>query len=339
MLGTLRLILAMAVAASHANWRLGGLNPGVMAVIGFYLISGYVMAGLIRRHYSHSAAAPAFYLDRAVRLLPQYLLYSLLTLAWHLCSQANTHFLSRSPGAGDLLNNFLIVPLNYYMYNGSDQYTLIPPAWSLGAEIQFYLIAPFLLLWPKRILATGLISLGVYLAALSGVINSDWFGYRLLPGVLLFFLLGALLQHHHHHHQYRQARAMIALVAVLCALALGLLDLRGTLHQPYNFETLLGLLLGITLLGALARRSRTRLDDLAGDISYGVFLNHFLIMGMLYPQGVQPAQLPGFLALSLVLAWITQRSIEKPLLALRSKFRKKETNLAVSQTDKLKKTI
>ena len=335
MLGTLRLILAMAVAASHANWRVGGLNPGVMAVIGFYLISGYVMAGLIRRHYSQRVAAPAFYLDRAVRLLPQYLLYSLLTLAWHLYSQTNTHFLSRPPSAGDLLNNFLIVPLNYYMFNGSDQYTLIPPAWSLGAEIQFYLIAPFMLLWPRRMLAIGFVSLGVYLAALGGVINSDWFGYRLLPGVLLFFFLGALLQHQHHHRQHRQARAMIALVVALCLLALGWLHLNGTLRQPYNFETLLGLLLGLTLLGVLAKRSRTRWDDVAGDISYGVFLNHFLILGMAYPQGVQTAELPGFLALSGALAWITQRIIEHPLLALRSKFRQKETSLIRGQTAKL----
>ena len=78
------------------------------------------------------------------------------------------------------------------MFNGSDQYTLIPPAWSLGAEVQFYLLAPFLLIWPKRLLLAGLLSLGVYLTALSGFINSDWYGYRLLPGVLMFFLLSLI---------------------------------------------------------------------------------------------------------------------------------------------------
>ena len=322
MLGILRLILAMAVAASHANLRMGGLNPGVVAVIGFYLISGYVMAGLIRRNYSQPAAAPAFYLDRAIRLLPQYLFYGILTLVWQLYSQANTYFLSRIPGPGDLLNNVLIVPLNYYMYNSSDQYTLIPPAWSLGAEIQFYLIAPFLLVWPKRILAAGLLSLGVYLAALAGLINSDWFGYRLIPGVLLFFLLGALLQHlQQPQPQPGRARAMTALVAALATLALGLLYLNGTLRQPYNFETLLGLILGLGLLHTLANRPRTRWDDLAGDISYGVFLNHFFIMWTVYPQGVSASQLPGFIALSVVLSWITQRLVEQPLLKLRRRFR------------------
>ena len=75
MLGTLRLVLALMVVLSHAGVRVAGLNPGVIAVIGFYLISGYVMAGLIRRHYRQPAQAGAFYLDRAVRLLPQYFFY------------------------------------------------------------------------------------------------------------------------------------------------------------------------------------------------------------------------------------------------------------------------
>ncbi|QJC55212.1 O-acetyltransferase OatA [Polaromonas vacuolata] len=322
MLGTLRLLLALAVAASHTNLRMFGLNPGVMAVVGFYLISGYVMAGLIRRHYSQGAQAPAFYLDRAIRLLPQYLFYAGLTLAWYGFTQANTQFLSHAPSAGDLVNNLLIIPLNYYMYNGSDGYTLIPPAWSLGAEVQFYLLAPWLLVWPKRLLAFGLLSLSVYLAALAGIINSDWFGYRLLPGVLLFFLLGAWLQGLHQQGQQRQAQAMTLGVAALATLAIGLLFINGNLRQPYNFETLLGLIFGLLLLQALATRPRTRWDGLAGDISYGVFLNHFLIIWTFYPQGVSSSQLPGFLALSMALSCLSQRLVEQSLLKLRHRFRK-----------------
>lgn len=47
MLGVFRLALAL----SHVNVRIGGLNPGVIAVVCFYLISGYVMTGLLRSHY------------------------------------------------------------------------------------------------------------------------------------------------------------------------------------------------------------------------------------------------------------------------------------------------
>lgn len=321
MLGTLRLILAIAVALSHANLRIAGLNPGVIAVVGFYLISGYVMAGLLRRHYADPAHALAFYQDRAWRLLPQYFFYAGLTLLWMLFTQAQTVFLSRSPTLPDLLNNLLVLPLNYYMFNASDQFTLIPPAWSLGAEMQFYLLAPFVLLWPWRLRSVGLIGLGVYLAALAGLINSDWFGYRLLPGVLLFFLLGAWLQHLHQQRQYRAALGGVAAVLTLALLALGLLHQSGLLRQPYNFETLLGLMLGSASLHILATRPRSHWDDQAGDISYGVFLNHFFILWTLYPQGLAPAQMPGFVALCVVLSWVTQRFIERPLLKRRQALR------------------
>src|SRR4051812_4441983 len=73
MLGTLRLVLALLVALSHANVKIGGLNPGVMSVVCFYLISGYVMTGLLRDHYSNVRRIPYFYLDRALRIFPQYL--------------------------------------------------------------------------------------------------------------------------------------------------------------------------------------------------------------------------------------------------------------------------
>lgn len=321
MLGTLRLVLALMVVLSHAGVRVVGLNPGVIAVIGFYLISGYVMAGLIRRHYRQPAQAGAFYLDRAVRLLPQYFFYIGLTLAWYFFSRTETLFLSHPPTAGDLFNNLLIVPLNFYMFNGSDHFTLIPPAWSLGAEVQFYLIAPFILIWPKRVLAAALLSLSIYLAALGGLINSDWFGYRLLPGTLLFFLLGAYLQQLHQRQQSRRAAAITTLVALLAISTMGALLSYGTLRLPYNFETLIGLLFGITLLCILATRARTRWDSLAGDISYGVFLNHFLILWTVFPRGVNAAQLPVLLALSIALAWLTQRYMEKPLLRLRHRFR------------------
>lgn len=318
MLGTLRLVLALLVALSHAGVRVAGLTPGVLAVVGFYLISGYVMAGLIRRHYHHRGQVPAFYLDRVIRLAPQYFFYVGLTLAWYFFSQpVGNPYLSHSPSTLDILNNLLIVPLNFYMYTGSDEFTLIPPAWSLGAEVQFYLMAPFILIWPRRMLAAGLVSLGFYLAALGSLIHSDWFGFRLLPGTLLFFLLGAYLQQLHHRQQKTRAAALATAVALLAAVAIVVLQRLGLLPHTFHVETLLGLMLGVVLLCALAPLARTRWDNLAGDISYGVFLNHFLIMWTVFPGGVSTAQLPALLALSITLAWLTQRYMEQPLLKLR----------------------
>ena len=328
MLGTLRLILALAVALSHADFRIAGLNPGVIAVTGFYLVSGYVMTGLLQRHYPDARHAGGFYLDRGLRLMPQYLFYLLLALVWFLAdlspapAASQAYFLSRMPDAVDLLNNLAVIPLNYFMWNGADRYTLIPPAWSLGAEMQFYLLAPFVLLWPRRLLGLGLLGFGVYLLAVFGQVNSDWFGYRLLPGVLTFFLLGALLRHLHQHTRHRAALALVAAVVLGSLLIGALARAHGSLNQPYNQETLLGLILIFPLLHGLARRPRRGWDEHAGDLSYGLFLNHFLILWVVFPAGVSVAQLPLFLLLGLLLAFVSQRYVERPVLALRKKLRR-----------------
>lgn len=328
MLGTLRLLLALAVAASHVDYRIAGLNPGVSAVVGFYLISGYVMTGLLHRHYPRIGDAGAFYLDRAVRLMPQYLFYALLTLLWfHLVprlpdNSSLAYFLHAGASSIEYLNNLLVIPLNYYMWNGSDRFTLIPPAWSLGAEIQFYLLAPLVLCLRSRILWALPFVLLVVGLALLGHLQSDWFAYRLLPGVLTYFFLGALLQHLHRTGRHSQAWGLTALTLLLSAAAAWSAHRQGSLQYPYNREVLLGLALSLPLLQLLAQRRRRAWDERAGDISYGVFLNHFLLYWVLYPQGVGPAQLPGFLALCILLAWASQRWIERPCLAWRQRLRR-----------------
>lgn len=320
-MGTLRLLLAWAVLLSHAGVRVNYLNPGVVAVIGFYLISGYVMAGLIHRHYDEPARIHRFYLDRVLRLFPQYLAYAAATLAWFALTGTHTEFLKRAPDALDIANNLLVVPLNFYMYTGADAFTLIPPAWSLGAELQFYLVAPLMLLWPRVGIAFAAVSLGFQVAALHGVLNTDWYGYRLLAGVLWVFAVGMLLFHLHHK---RPAWARyLAWSAPLLALAVFLYLRRMGLHTaPYHQEVLIGWGVGIPLLHWAGRFKGGRLDHLAGDVSYGMFLNHFLLLWILFPApGRTPLQLALLSVCSFALSWATQRWLEKPVLAWRRRLR------------------
>lgn len=321
MLGTLRLVLALMVALSHAGVRWQGLNPGVIAVVGFYAISGYVMTALLRRHYGRLAELPRFYADRALRLAPAYYavaLLAVLVLAWR---GPIPPFLERDPGWTDWLNNLLVVPLNYFMWNGSDRFALIPPAWSLGAEIQFYLVFPLLLLAGLRGAALAA-SLGIYVMAFAGLIQTEWFGYRLLPGVLFMFLLGSWLADLHAGAAPRRA----GWLAWGVALAAGLLALAGraagSLPLPYNPETLLGLALALPLLHLLAPRPRRAWDEQAGDLSYGLFLCHFPVFWA-WPGAEQgAAALAARLFAALALAFFIHRAVENPVLALRRRLRK-----------------
>ena len=322
-MGMLRLVLALAVLFSHAGVRVNFLNPGVTAVIGFYLISGYVMAGLIHRHYEDPARVHWFYLDRVLRLYPQYLAYAGVTLAWFYATAPRTEFLQHAPAWQDLVNNAVVIPLNFFMYNGSDAFTLIPPGWSLGAELQFYLLAPLMLLWPRVGVMLAVASLAVQAAAWHGLLNADWYGYRLLPGVLWVFGLGMLM---FHAQRCRPAlAAALAWSAPLLAFAVFLYLRRLGLHTaPYHQEVLIGWGLGVPLLHWAGRFRGGRIDRLAGDVSYGVFLNHFLLIWLLFPASERtPLQLAALALCSLMLSWATQRWLERPVLALRRRLRTK----------------
>ena len=307
-MGTLRLVLALLVLLSHADWRVWGLNPGVVAVIGFYLISGFVMAGLLQRHYVGLPRAGWFYVDRLARLMPQYLVVAGITLVWHLATATPTAFLTHAPTALDLFNNLTVVPLNYYMVNGSDAYTLVPPAWSLGAEIQFYLLAPLLAWRPRLALVLGVASLGVHALAWHDQLHTDWFGYRLLPGVLWVFVLGMGL---FHLQQRPRVQAMAALAAPLLAAAVwAYLQHRGLLLKPFHQEVLIGWGLGVPLLVAVSRSAggvQTPSEPTAS------FLQR------------TPGQLLLLAACSVALSTLLQRAVERPVIRWRRALRESPT--------------
>lgn len=328
-MGTLRFALAIAVLLSHTGQSLLGLNPGVMSVVVFYVISGYVMSGLIGRHYASATRTHYFYLDRISRIYPQYAIYAAGAALWLFTLGHPTHFLILQPQPIDWLNNLLIVPLNYYMYNGSDRFTLVPPAWSLGAELFFYALAPWL--WRNWTLACGLAlgSLAVQALAWHGILHSDWWGYRLLPGVLWVFVLGMALQRLQ-TAQPQRARQLVTLVPVLAACAWAYLSVTGLLIKPYQREVLIGIALGMPLLQWLSqspgqRHKPTpwqRTDQQLGDLSYGIFLNHFLLIWMLdLTEPQHPGQWAKLIVASIALSTLTQRYIERPVLLWRRKWR------------------
>ncbi|MDY0313038.1 MAG: hypothetical protein RBR20_13065, partial [Desulfobacterales bacterium] len=102
MFGTYRLILAVLVALSHIGITIGHLNPGVIAVVGFYLISGYVMTGLLRTHYDRIDKVGHFYLDRFLRLFPHYAVVAALTFVWFVWTGTRTDYLKITPGIVDV---------------------------------------------------------------------------------------------------------------------------------------------------------------------------------------------------------------------------------------------
>ncbi len=318
-MGALRFLLAFSVLISHLGIRINGLTPGVIAVIVFYLIAGHVVARLWRTWRHQPDGCGRFYRDRAWRILPQYtaaLLFA--TLIW--AGGAQSPFIANRPGWSDWLANILIVPLNFYMYTGQDGFTLIPPAWSLGAETQFYLMAPLLLSQKLSIiLMVFAISFGIFALAQVQILDTDHYGYRLIPGVLFIFLLGAL---HELAYRYTSLRKLLIVLWSLNLIYLLWLFTVGQ-YLPYNAEVALGLMIAMPLLALLGKPKvvarnnsiRTQLDRRLGELSYGVFLYHFPVIWLLKLQApvLAASDIFAVIALSVCCAAIGHWVIERPL--------------------------
>ena len=89
-----------------------------------------------------------------------------------------------------------------------------------------------------------------------------------------------------------------------------------------------GLLVGIVALFWLARLPRTDWDDWLGNLSYGVFLCHFLVMWLFEaalgapPGNAWPAAgLAAMMAASVLLAWLGFVLVERPVLRWRHRLR------------------
>lgn len=292
MLGTLRLTLALAVLISHVGVTIASLNPGVISVVVFYAISGYVMNQLIHAYYGSLGLMVQFYMDRMLRILPQYIFYLGGAYLWYYLTQTVTIFTQRAPTVIDVFNNLTIVPLNFFMYNQSDHFALIPPAWSLGAELQFYLIVPLLVISRSLFWVLVCLSLTVQALALTGFLHSDWWGYRLLPGVLWIFALGIILSQRHIADNEQRAflGRVVGLLLVLFALVAAILTYYERLTEPYYREVIIGAAFAVCLIATLGTMKvdnplLKRLDTWMGHVSYGVFLNHFLILWLFGWQG------------------------------------------------------
>ena len=201
MFGYIRFILAYFVLLSHVGIGLAGKNIGVFAVVIFYILAGLVTSKVFIKIAPQNAQISYFVKDRFLRIYPAFLFAFVLTaLFFFATSYLQPHF-----SAKNLLANALIVPLNYFFWLDVSVIDapaglnfLIPPAWSLGAELQAYALLVLAIKFRRLGYALALGSLGVYAAANLGFIDSDIYGYRLVCGVFFMFYTGFLIYQKQH---------------------------------------------------------------------------------------------------------------------------------------------
>lgn len=337
MLGLIRFALAGAVLLSHVPGFHWALNPGVLAVICFYTISGYLMRRSIER-FGRFSPRPArtFLADRVLKLFPQYLVALAATVALLRAWGPSPGFwlLQQEPTPLKVLLNALLLPANYifgpFVIPQLLPHPLVPPAWSLATEFHFYLLLPLLFRWRPLLLVLLPATLAVQLFGFvheSPTLNSDTLSYRYIFGVLPVFLMGYLYADGSTASR-RIAFALWLLYALLAGCALAGV----AIHQQRAHEITLGATIALPLLAlALASGRRAlpaalkRWDERLGNLAYPVFITHclaFFVVEHLTGLAVSPTA--GFLisatlvclAGSLALEQL-QRRVERLRIGLR----------------------
>lgn len=316
--GMLRLFLATTVVVQHFTH----FHLGLWAVYTFFILSGYWISVMYRRKY-RLAKAPVltFWCSRYMRLAPVYL--ACMAVALLILRFCSTHW-----GDRDLVHDPQWLARALLIVSSSGQPLLIPPAWTLDIEMQFYLLAPLLLLAMGR----ARISQGV--AATAAVALFGLFAWRMggLPRYLAFFLAGALIDRSRWRPSARIALlSLTAFAAILCAVLLTPawrpMVVFPSIPPPETAHRLSLLLAFATLpLAAYTLGSRSdALDRHAGDLAYSVYLFHPCVLmianylaGFHNPMRVLISHwlwlmvLPGSLAMYLL--------VDRPAEVLRKRF-------------------
>lgn len=303
-MGTVRALLAISVVFFHAYGF--ALVGGVLAVQLFFIISGFLISYVLVEARTYGSLQ-SFYENRALRLFPIYFAVALAALALHLVLHTvlgipspvvETYQNLNDEGRLALtLTNLGVFGQDWIMFTALDQgsfgfttdYTdtqvvvwqglLVPQAWSLGIELSFYLIAPFVL--PRMRLMLYLLAASLGLRAwlmVTGLGFTDPWSYRFFPTELAMFLFGALS--HQLWMPFVKSKGWLTNRAAIWA-TLGILAyIAAYAFLPGRAAQHVALMAVFTLaLPFLFRfQGLFRIDRRIGDLSYPIYISHMLIL-------------------------------------------------------------
>lgn len=332
----LRAVSILIVFVAHAG--LGHVVPGGFGVTVFFFLSGFLITSLLIREYDtyKYIAIPAFYLRRALRLLPPLLVTLGLAIFAVILGYAQGKL---APGA---IISQVFFFFNYYVLSPESGTSVsgLNVLWSLSVEEQFYLIFPFCFIaltstrWqiPSIALAVAailiwrIIRFNVFLHSSNAIyISTD----TRMDSILFGCLLALISARHPDTLRSLFKRQHVVLALALVALLASFL-IRDPIFRSTFRYTLQGLALMPIFYLAVNRPESPLFSWLnwrpmrrLGQYSYTFYLAHFVIIKMLIFNGMNPENLIVFMliafALSAIYSDLVFRLVEKPLQPLRAR--------------------
>ncbi len=157
---------------------------------------------------------------------------------------------------------------------------LIPPAWSLGTELQAYILLPLAIsfIWFRYI--SIFLSILIYILANLNFVHSDYYGYRLIVGVFFMFMIGVSIRNFR-LSSYTKFDIYFVFFVWFGVLTFLLYVLLYNIRGAYIIETATGILIGAPLVYLLSKiKFKIVYDKIFGLLSYAIFLSHFYQSGI-----------------------------------------------------------
>jgi peptidoglycan/LPS O-acetylase OafA/YrhL len=343
-MGSLRLFLALSVVLTHFGIPLGFPTSDI-AVQSFFVISGFYMALVLNEKYGPGSYW-LFISNRVLRLWPTYAVVLALSLAvapnWGPIASLDL------PGlAYWIVSQVFIVGQETYFFlfisNGTLASTLhpagmsgllytyapIPQAWTLGLEFYFYLLAPLVVRRGPIVIAAAIAgSLILRIALLGAGFSGEPWTYRFFPSEIALFLTGSLGYYAYVSRsdaERKQVYRLLSVTALLLFASLAFSKWDGV-SRLASLSLLCAVIIGVPRLFELTRNMAW--DRYLGELSYPLYICHFLFGWILLPETVWGACLA--LAMSLTASIMLYRWVEAPV----DKWRQNRLKKAHQVTDK-----
>jgi peptidoglycan/LPS O-acetylase OafA/YrhL len=302
--GSIRTILAISVVFVHSYGFV--FVGGQLAVQLFYITSGYLISFVLTEANTYKKIS-SFYFNRFLRLLPLYYVVALITILTGMLIAPEGYevfniiklilSIDSFGGIALVFTNILVLGQDWIMFTAIQEgnfqlvtnfrnseipiYSglIIPQAWTLGVELSFYLIAPFVLKRLNLIIILLIISIliRVYLYYIGLGLQDPW-SYRFFPTELAFFLFGSLS--HQIWKPYLLSRGILnkklSLIAV-CVVMLYCILFFLLPHREIS-ALILFLLFTCALPLLFNFQLNNKWDALIGELSYPIYISHMLII-------------------------------------------------------------
>lgn len=322
----LRAVAVGGVIAYHAFPSV--VPGGFVGVDVFFVISGFLISGIIFRDLESSSFSFAeFYRGRIRRIIPALLIVLIATwsIAWFILNADDYAVLGWHLSAASVfLSNFVLGHEAGY-FDRAVEYKPLLHLWSLAVEEQFYLIWPLSIyaIWRLHRNPTTIIGIIALLSFGLNIVVAEtqpvWDFYS-LPTRLWELALGAVLASSTARVRGRNAAHAMGMTGFGLIL-IAIFTLKGTANYPGwpALAPTIGTVLVVTA-GPESWINRTILSPrpvvFVGLISYPLYLWHWPLFSFARYALLKeptPSMKLGIIALAFLLAWMTYHLVEKPI--------------------------